>query len=65
LPWGGSGIETADQPPGRQWLGAFDQLLRERFIGLTRQAIASELAAWGENSGHGLALVLLLDQFPR
>ena len=43
----------------------FDQLLRERFIGLTRQAIASELAAWGDEPGHGLALVLLLDQFPR
>jgi hypothetical protein len=24
-----------------------DQLLRERFIGLTRQAISGELAAWG------------------
>ena len=44
---------------------AFDQLVRERFIGLTRQAIAGELAAWGEVPGHGLALVLLLDQFPR
>ncbi len=44
---------------------AFDQLVCERFIGLTRQAIAGELAAWGEVPGDGLALVLLLDQFPR
>ena len=44
---------------------AFDQLVRERFIGLTRQAIAGELAAWGEDPGQGLALVVVLDQFPR
>lgn len=44
---------------------ALDELLRQRFIGLTRQAIAGELAAWAEAPGRGLALVLLLDQFPR
>jgi uncharacterized protein (DUF924 family) len=27
---------------------AFDHQVRERFIGLTRQAVAGELATWGE-----------------
>jgi len=52
----------------RQWFAkdpAFDSLLRERFLALTRQAIASELDAWGTEAVGGLALVLLLDQFPR
>ena len=52
----------------RQWFAkdpAFDALLRERFLDLTRQAIAGELDAWGTGAAGGLALVLLLDQFPR
>ena len=52
----------------RQWFAkdpAFDALLRERFLGLTRRAIAGELDAWGTEAVRGLALVLLLDQFPR
>ena len=44
---------------------AFDVLLRERFLGLTRRAIAGELGAWGKEAAGGLALVLLLDQVPR
>ena len=53
--------------PG-QWFGkdpAFDQRLRERFSDLTRAAIDAELSAWGAEAPHALALVLLLDQFPR
>jgi uncharacterized protein (DUF924 family) len=52
----------------RQWFAkdpAFDALLRERFLALTRQAIAGELEPWGTEAAGGLALVLLLDQFPR
>jgi uncharacterized protein (DUF924 family) len=52
----------------RQWFAkdaAFDALLRERFLGLTRRAIAGELATWEAEPTGGLALVLLLDQFPR
>jgi hypothetical protein len=52
----------------RQWFvkdPAFDALVRDRFLGLTRQAIAGELAAWTAEATGGLALVLLLDQFPR
>jgi len=52
----------------RQWFAkdpSFDALLRERFLALTRRAIAGELDAWGTEADGGLALVLLLDQFPR
>jgi uncharacterized protein (DUF924 family) len=52
----------------RQWFAkdpAFDALLRERFLGMTRRAIAGELDPWGTEAAGGLALVLLLDQFPR
>lgn len=51
-----------------QWFSkdpAFDRLVRERFFGLTRRAIAGELATWGQDPDSSLALVLLLDQFPR
>ncbi len=57
-----------EQSRPRQWFAkdpAFDALLRERFLGLTRQALAAELDAWGAEPSGGLALVLLLDQFPR
>ena len=54
--------------PPSQWFRKdpdFDALLRERFLGITRQAIAGELGSWSETPQGGLALVLLLDQFPR
>jgi uncharacterized protein (DUF924 family) len=52
----------------RQWFAkdsAFDALLQQRFLGLTRQALAGELSAWSAKAPSALALVLLLDQFPR
>jgi uncharacterized protein (DUF924 family) len=52
----------------RQWFGkdaAFDALVRERFLGLTRHALTGDLDAWSMEPPGGLALVLLLDQFPR
>jgi len=51
-----------------QWFAkdpAFDALVRHHFLDLTRRAIAGELAPWSESPQHGLALLLLLDQFPR
>jgi uncharacterized protein (DUF924 family) len=51
-----------------QWFAkdpAFDALLRQRFLELTNQAIAGELGPWSETPQSGLALVLVLDQFPR
>ncbi len=52
----------------RQWFAkdaAFDGLVRDRFLDLTRQALAGELDAWSAAATGALALVLLLDQFPR
>lgn len=51
-----------------QWFAkdpALDALLRDRFLGRTRQAIDGELAEWSSDAAGALALVLLLDQFPR
>jgi uncharacterized protein (DUF924 family) len=52
----------------RQWFAKeadFDALVQQRFQGLTRRAIAGELDAGGTEPAGALALVLLLDQFPR
>ncbi|MEI8250229.1 MAG: DUF924 family protein [Synechococcus sp. ELA057] len=57
-----------EETPARLWFardGAFDALVRHRFEALTRSAIAAELSPWGATAADGLALVLLLDQFPR
>jgi uncharacterized protein (DUF924 family) len=51
-----------------QWLAkdpANNDLLRQRFLELSQYAIAGELDAWSAEATEGLALVLLLDQFPR
>jgi uncharacterized protein (DUF924 family) len=58
--WRGAG-------PDRWWEkdDEFDHLVRSRFLPLHEAAARGELAAW-ENSAEGaLALVILLDQFPR
>lgn len=54
--------------PHRRWFeksDAFDRQLRERFVPLYEQAAAGKLARWGEQPEAGLALIVLLDQFPR
>jgi uncharacterized protein (DUF924 family) len=43
----------------------FDAALRERFLPLHEAAAAGQLAAWSATADGALALVLLLDQFPR
>ena len=43
----------------------FDASLRERFLPLLQQASRGELDHWQENAAGCLALVILLDQFPR
>ncbi len=43
----------------------FDQLIRDRFEPLYEEAAAGELDGWKEEAGSCLALVILLDQFPR
>jgi uncharacterized protein (DUF924 family) len=43
----------------------FDRTFRERFLALHERAAAGELQAWAETATGSLALVILLDQFPR
>jgi uncharacterized protein (DUF924 family) len=44
---------------------AFDRRFRERFLALHEAAARGELRAWLAAPERSLALVLLLDQFPR
>ncbi len=44
---------------------AFDDIIRQRFLGDVEQALGTALEAWREQPRPCLALVLLLDQFPR
>jgi uncharacterized protein (DUF924 family) len=44
---------------------SFDQVVRLRFLPTYAAAANGELAAWEESAEGALALVLLLDQFPR
>ena len=44
---------------------AFDEEIRARFLQLYEQAMREELSYWREKPASCLALVILLDQFPR
>ena len=44
---------------------AFDAEVRRRFLGLWQSAAAGELSAWEASDDGALALVIVLDQFPR
>ena len=44
---------------------AFDAEVRRRFLGLWQKAAASELSSWEASDDGALALVIVLDQFPR
>lgn len=44
---------------------AFDAEVRRRFLPLWQKAIAGELASWEDSDDGALALVIVLDQFPR
>ena len=44
---------------------AFDASVRERFLALWQQALAGELSSWETTDDGALALVIVLDQFPR
>lgn len=44
---------------------AFDSIIRQRFLEDVERAIAGDLDDWRQGSRSCLALVLLLDQFPR
>ncbi len=44
---------------------AFDDEIRRRFLAVHEAAAAGKLAAWEQNAEGALALMILLDQFPR
>jgi uncharacterized protein (DUF924 family) len=44
---------------------AFDAEVRRRYLGLWQNAAAGELSSWEESDDGALALVIVLDQFPR
>ena len=44
---------------------AFDDEIRTRFLALHEEAARGELAAWKRSARECLALIVLLDQFPR
>ena len=44
---------------------AFDQAIRERFLATYEAAARGELAGWEASAEGALALVIVLDQFPR
>jgi uncharacterized protein (DUF924 family) len=44
---------------------AFDDEIRRRFLGPHETAAAGELSSWEQNANGALALLILLDQFPR
>ena len=45
--------------------GAFDDEVRRRFFGLWQEAAAGKLSSWEASDDGALALVIVLDQFPR
>ncbi len=57
----------SDRVRQRWWVKdpAFDEEIREHFEGLHRRALAGELEPWAADPEGALALVIVLDQFPR
>ena len=43
----------------------FDENIRQRFLGLWHEAVAGRLSSWEDSDDGALALVIVLDQFPR
>jgi uncharacterized protein (DUF924 family) len=68
MPAPGEIIEFWQSAGSERWFakdGAFDAEIRTRFEGLHHQAARGELAEWSGSWQGSLALLLLLDQFPR
>ncbi len=62
------GSDAADEAAQRRWFSAdaeFDRLCVERFATAHAEAVAGTLDGWRNEARSSLALVLLLDQFPR
>ena len=56
-----------DAGPDKWWRKdeTFDRAVRSKFLGVHEAAARGDLAAWEESAEGALALVILLDQFPR
>jgi uncharacterized protein (DUF924 family) len=67
--WFGTPAESEERPVGRElWLEKsfkVDRLIEKRFGRLVKDALASKLDGWAETARGRLALILLLDEFPR
>jgi uncharacterized protein (DUF924 family) len=66
--WFGKLTEPSYGQQRREWFQkdpAFDQTIRDQFMGIYTQAASGELANWPETPSGCLALVIVLDQFPR
>jgi len=68
--WFGGAAEDAAELAARvpRWFGGdreLDEAIRGRFAELPERALAGELDAWRDDPRSTVALILLLDQFPR
>jgi uncharacterized protein (DUF924 family) len=64
--WFGEGRERGQSRP--QWFrkdAAFDEEIGERFLAIYEQAAAGERDSWMQEASSCLALIVVLDQFPR
>jgi len=64
--WFDPGLDAATR--NKRWFAkdaAFDAEIRRRFLPLYESAAAGRLDAWRDTAREGLALVIVLDQFPR
>ena len=66
--WFGASDAATRGRPRREWFrkdDAFDAAIRERFLAGYEAAAAHHLSAWEDTPYAALALVIVLDQFPR
>ncbi|MGF1481597.1 MAG: DUF924 family protein [Cyanophyceae cyanobacterium] len=66
--WFGNPNDEDYGKPRKAWFiknPKFDEEVRSRFLPLYQQAAAGELDSWQDSPRSCLALILLLDQFPR
>jgi uncharacterized protein (DUF924 family) len=57
-----------DEKRRKNWFeknAVFDREIRERFLALYEKALGGQLAHWKEHAADCLALIVVLDQFPR
>jgi uncharacterized protein (DUF924 family) len=66
--WFGHSGEPGYGQPRREWFSkdaGFDDTIRSRFLDSVEAALAGQLQAWAGDPASLLALIILLDQFPR